>query len=200
MKEYKLDVFKFQVNWDEAQKRKQARAIGDGIFPVLRFLENHKIDPATVNSKAEIINKHFKDKFPFPNAPEATNFELLGIDPSPLENAHFLKDLNTDFFIDDNNQVKIRPEWHEANIEKHTSYTATEEENKAYEYTTKLIKMIVKGYEEGFLEKGYFETLTSENGLAYYSQSKKIIEYRGGPIKEAGRRHKKKQQNRKLVS
>lgn len=200
MKRYKLDVYEYGLSTAKIDKEKRARTIEKNIFPVLRFLEKHGIDPATVNSKTEIINKHFKDKFPFPNAPEERNFELLGIDPSPLANAHFLNDLNTDFYIDENNRVQIRQEWHDANLEKHTTYTATEEENKAYKYATELIQMIVKGYEDGFLDGDAFYNLSAHNGLAYYKADKKVIDYRSGRIKDAGLRHREKQQEKKLVS
>lgn len=200
MKRYKLDVFRHGLITDESRKQQRARTIQASIFPLLKFLEKHGIDPATVNSKTEIINKHFKDKFPFPNAPEERNFELLGIDASSLANAHFLKDLNTDFFIDENNRVQIRQEWHDANLENHTSYTATEEENKAYEYVTELIQMIVKGYEDGFLDSGSFYQMRINIGLAYYDADKKVIDYRSGAIKDAGLRHREKTAKKELVN
>ena len=184
-KKQKLDINKIQLQKNKIKKEKKALNIKNKIFPVLSFLERHGIDHTSVNSYSDIV-EHFRKDFPFPNAPDARNFELLGIDTSGIENAGILKEFNTDFFVE-GNQIKVRPEWYQENEANCTFYTRTESDDKALDFANKLIKLVTRGHEQGFLSNDAFTNISNTNELAYFSDGK--VEYRAGRIYDAGDRH-----------
>lgn len=187
-KQYVIGHDQSSENSNEFAKKKRAKYLQEKVIPVIKFLDDHGIDYKTVNSYAEIV-AHFKDKFPFPNAPDARNFELMGIDVSPIREANQLRELNTDFYID-GNEVKIKPEWYEANKLRATFYTRTESEDKAYEFANELIELLQRGHKEGFISNEMFRKINRINDLVYLSDG--TVRYVTGGIREAGRRHDKK--------
>ena len=169
----------------KADKEHKLIQIGKGINPVLSFLKKHNIPLSEVNSKADILN-HFKKDFPFPNAPQQTNFELLGIDISQAANGDLLRGFKKDYHIV-NGQVMITPEWYAENLEKYTHYTKTPEDVKAYEYANKLMELVQEGMDQGFLEGEEFREISRVNGLVMFSRGK--VEYKPYGIYHAAKRH-----------
>jgi|SRR5690606_7831017 len=189
MTKHPLSVNTSQQGLRSAEKHTKALYLRDNIFPVLSFLEKHGIDYKTVNGYSDIV-EHFKKDFPFPNASDARNFELLGIETSGLANADLLRELNTDFFVE-GKQIKIRPEWYEANEKQATFYTRNENDNKALDFANRFIALVQEGHEQGFLSNEALREISICNELAYFANGK--IEYRAGRIYDAGDRHAQKQ-------
>lgn len=171
------------------EKQKRASFINDRIHSVISFLDKHEIPINEINSFADIV-EHFKKDFPFPNAPNERNFELMGIDVTGvLEASKFLKEFKQDFHLV-NGKVEIKPEWIKANEEETNFYTRTDAEVKAYEYANEFLKLVQSGYEQGFLSRDAFIGLSNENGLVYFAH-KDNPEFRAGRIMDAGERHEK---------
>lgn len=187
-KHYVIGKNSQQEYLNKARKEARARYLRDVIFPVLNFLDDHGIDHKTVNSYSEIV-EHFKKDFPYPNAPDARNFELMGIETAPLRDANKLREFNKDFYID-GKDVKIKPEWLKANEEEVTFYTHTESEVKAYHFANEFIELLQRGYEDGFISSEMFRGINRINDLVYLADGK--VKYEIGGIRQAGRRHDKK--------
>lgn len=183
----KLGIMANGLGSSKADKEQRLKVLEERIRPVLSFLEKHNIEPSEVNSREAVLNRFRKD-FPFPDAPEERNFELMGINVAPLTYADSLREFNKDFYFEDG-KVKIKPEWYEANEERFTMYTRTKEEVKAYEYANKLMAIVQEGKDEGFLKDGAYKDISNCNDLVDFAHGK--TEYSPHGIYQAAERHER---------
>src|SRR5690554_7344059 len=160
------------------EKQKQQQYINERLPKLINFLKKHGHEDklSTLNNYQDILNL-FHPQYPFPNATDDKNLELLGIDTSSIKkDASILKSLK-DGFILKGNQVEISEKWHKANEEKHTYRTKTETEDKVFEYATKLAKLVLEGEKKGFLSKYQTSAISRNNSMFRIDEGNKEIKY-----------------------
>lgn len=160
------------------EKRKQQKYINERLPKLINFLKKHGHEDklSALNNYQDILNL-FRPDYPFPNATDDKNLELLGVDTSGIKrDASILKSLK-DGFILKGDQVEISEEWHKANEEKSTYRTQTEAEDQVYLYATKLAKLIIEGEKKGFLHHSDRSKLSTNNPLFRIDEKTKEIKY-----------------------
>lgn len=188
-KRIKLGVKENPLNTAKSKKGWRAQELKEKIFPVLEFIEKHNINIDEVNTYSDII-EHFKKDFPFPNATEERNFELMGVDVSGIAtSAKYLKEFKNDFYLEDGSVI-VKQEWLDNIEDKYTYHTRTDADVKAFEYATKLAEVMGEGIKQGFISENMRNRIFHEIDL-FYLEKDGGHNIRARGIYEAGERYEK---------